>query len=314
MKYPEKLQSVPFDKDESRLFVPIFEGSGEKNNVIGVIRCVQKKKADVNDLNRFRQEDVEILTTIANTISMFCANYKIMKDKDIQKDEFVEAMGHEALIPLTAMKWHVDYLEEYHKRQDSKRIKQKFKDLKDEIEYLRFSLSSMPVLLGSEPYSFKPVKIFSESIFRCKSLTQNFLDDKMIQLEFNEEDIKEIPYLYLDQQKIHCVIYNLIHNAVKYSDKNTTITIKAWKDFDGYYISIENYGLGVRNGEEGKIFMKYGRGSNVVEKGLFGTGLGLCACRKIMECHGGCVTLTRKRNPTIFTIFFPKNLENRGPT
>ena len=106
----------------------------------------------------------------------------------------------------------------------------------------------------------------------------------------------------------------MLMNAVKYADNSTKIDILEGETSSHYTISFQDHGLEIPEGEDEDIFKLYGRGSNAEAKHVTGTGTGLYLCRLIMRKHGGDIRLDRNANPTIFTIYFPKTLEDWRPS
>lgn len=84
---------------------------------------------------------------------------------------------------------------------------------------------------------------------------------------------------------IEQVIVNLIDNAIKYSPKQSTITVRAEQAGDEVKITVLDQGKGIPEGEIEKIFHKFYRVKQP-EK-ISGTGLGLSICKGIIEAHGG---------------------------
>lgn len=100
-------------------------------------------------------------------------------------------------------------------------------------------------------------------------------------------------------------LFNIIDNAVKYTNENGTITISV-KSYELFAcISIQDNGIGIAEEEQEKIFGRFNRGSNVSE--TEGTGIGLYLSREIIEKQGGYIHLQSKLGEgSIFEIYLPK--------
>jgi signal transduction histidine kinase/putative methionine-R-sulfoxide reductase with GAF domain len=311
-------------QSKSLLFVPIFRpGASEptkcesasaegESDVIGVIRCLNKKSVSGKDFPRFRQEDLETLGSIAHTFALFWTNYQEMVRREQKREDFLSLAGHELSLPIVASQSHLDMVKQLLPL-PHRVLSQKLKDLDDELKHASFIVSSIPLMLEMAPYRFERQRVFGDIIFQCLSITETECRARRIMVELSEQDVHRIPLLHLDRHKIQQVIYNLLSNAIKYSHDKTTVTIRVKDAADGYYLSFENYGLGVPEGEEEKIFERYERGSNVKALGYVGSGWGLFLSRGIMRKHGGDLVLTRNSDPTILTLFFPKWLSNTPP-
>lgn len=103
---------------------------------------------------------------------------------------------------------------------------------------------------------------------------------------FAVEIIDEPIVCRCDGRRIGQVINNLVSNAVKYSPNGGMIRIKAWKEDDRFFISVEDQGMGIAPQDLGNIFTPFYR-TNATKGTIPGIGLGLAASRRIVEAHGG---------------------------
>ncbi len=98
-----------------------------------------------------------------------------------------------------------------------------------------------------------------------------------------------LPPLYADQDKIHQVLTNLLHNAIKFSPTGGTIHLTVDCPPDGdLQIAIQDQGCGISQEEQGKIFRPFFRGK-ADQVGRPGAGLGLWVTKQLVELHGGQV-------------------------
>ena len=123
-------------------------------------------------------------------------------------------------------------------------------------------------------------------------------------------DVKHIP-VWFDVAKMNRIFYNLISNAIKYSNEGGEIKIKAYLGDDNLFIDFIDNGIGVPYEQQELIFKRFTRGTNVTNKGIPGTGLGLMLSKKIIELHGGKILLESKENiGSKFTIVLPIGTEH----
>lgn len=88
--------------------------------------------------------------------------------------------------------------------------------------------------------------------------------------------------IYIDETKIIRVWNNLISNAVKYSQRGSTITVKILSENNMVRFEVEDEGMGIDEKEMDKIFNMFFRGENAGQKGY---GLGLFICKSILDLH-----------------------------
>ena len=99
---------------------------------------------------------------------------------------------------------------------------------------------------------------------------------------------------------------NIIDNAIKYSDSDTTIRIRTEQLPSNLLIEVEDEGMGIPEEEIHKIFKRFYRGERARENVEEGAGVGLYLARSIIEQQGGTIVAKRKnKNGTIFKIILP---------
>jgi PAS domain S-box-containing protein len=97
----------------------------------------------------------------------------------------------------------------------------------------------------------------------------------------------DFPILNVDIMRISQVITNLVANAVKYSPKNTTITIATEKLSDKFIkVRVVDEGMGIPTEARNQIFEAFHQ-LDREKGGTQGAGLGLSICHGLIEAHGG---------------------------
>lgn len=92
-------------------------------------------------------------------------------------------------------------------------------------------------------------------------------------------------YVYADLSKIQQVLYNLIDNAIKFSNNNSVITIQTFEKYDKAFISVKDQGIGIPKESQSKIFNRFYKGDSSRGKDKKGTGLGLAIVKDIITAH-----------------------------
>ncbi|GAA4282205.1 response regulator [Gaetbulibacter aestuarii] len=149
---------------------------------------------------------------------------------------------------------------------------------------------------------------------QIKECLENIIDDFTPILQEKSIDVilevKPI-YVWFDKAKMNRIFYNLISNAIKYSNEGGEIIIRAKRENDLLKIDFEDNGIGIPEKQQDLIFKRFTRGTNVSNKGIPGTGLGLMLSKKIIELHGGKILLESKENVgSKFTIELPYGIEH----
>lgn len=123
-------------------------------------------------------------------------------------------------------------------------------------------------------------------------------------VEFKPQD-KEIQ-TDIDVGAIRMVIENIIDNASKYTAEDKRIKVLVVRRDDKVEISVQDEGVGIANENLGKLFQKFSRIDNSKSLVVGGTGIGLYWAKRIVELHGGTITVTSKPDRgSTFTITIP---------
>jgi signal transduction histidine kinase len=111
----------------------------------------------------------------------------------------------------------------------------------------------------------------------------------------------------IDPGKFRMVLENLTNNACKYSHPGSKIEIRLEQDATHHYIHVYDEGVGIAKQDIRKLFKKFSRIDNPLAVEAAGTGLGLYWAKKIMQLHGGTITVESiPDQTTTFTISLPK--------
>lgn len=84
-------------------------------------------------------------------------------------------------------------------------------------------------------------------------------------------------------------LVNLIDNAVKYSDENSSVFILAFAEKQTIRIEVQDQGCGIAKEHLPRLFERFYRADKARSRSLGGTGLGLAIVKHIVQAHGGSV-------------------------
>ncbi|MCM8536032.1 MAG: ATP-binding protein [Lentisphaeraceae bacterium] len=148
--------------------------------------------------------------------------------------------------------------------------------------------------------------------FNVRMFVNDFADifkQKLQQKEihFSTEVAEEVPeFISLDETRLRQILFNLIGNAVKFTDKGfikLKLAAEVEKDKCSLSLSVEDSGIGIEEEHLEKIFGSFEQASVQTSVKYGGTGLGLAICKKLMELLGGEISVKSEINKgTIFTI------------
>jgi signal transduction histidine kinase len=114
-----------------------------------------------------------------------------------------------------------------------------------------------------------------------------------------KKDIK----VFGDEMAFTSIITNLLDNASKYSNQQSTIELILYKNNDIVTLSVKDEGIGITPADEAIVFNKFYRAGNEETRNTKGTGLGLYIVKNLVKMHQGTIKITsNKPKGTIFTM------------
>ena len=228
-----------------------------------------------------------------------------LQSENNRKDEFLINTSHELRNPLHGMMNIIQMLIENktspgRNQQDqlslllnvSKRMSLMLDDLLDSTR-----LKEKTIQLHLERVHLKAV------IRGVLDLAKALTDGKPIQIK--EEIPDSFPPVMADETRLVQILFNLIHNAVKFTDEGV-ITIRATVENDMAQVYIEDTGIGINHDIIQKIFEPYEQALVNVERAAGGFGLGLSICKMLVELHGGTICVQSSPGKgSIFSFTLP---------
>jgi signal transduction histidine kinase len=108
-----------------------------------------------------------------------------------------------------------------------------------------------------------------------------------------------------DERRITQVLLNLVGNAIKFTDKGE-VAIAASAMNGSFNIAVRDTGPGISPADQVKIFEEFQQADNSTTKSKGGTGLGLAIAKRIIEMHGGHISVESKLGAgSTFTVCLP---------
>ncbi|MCA9949063.1 MAG: GAF domain-containing protein [Anaerolineales bacterium] len=114
-----------------------------------------------------------------------------------------------------------------------------------------------------------------------------------------------LPPVWMDVPRIGTVMRNLVENAVKYSPETTPIDLITSQDNGSVRFSVRDYGPGIPQDYQDKIFDRFFRVDNRLTRRMGGVGLGLAICKGFVEAHHGDIWVETAAPGAIFNFALP---------
>lgn len=120
--------------------------------------------------------------------------------------------------------------------------------------------------------------------------------------------------VYADRIRFKQILYNLISNAVKFTPEGGRVWIDASNEPDRVCIAVGDTGIGIPIEEQAAIFEEFHQVSPSPREPGAGSGLGLNITRRLVELHGGKITVeSEPQQGSLFTFYLPHNKAPRFP-
>jgi signal transduction histidine kinase len=117
---------------------------------------------------------------------------------------------------------------------------------------------------------------------------------------------EHLPAVAGDEAALRRVFQNLAGNAVKYGADAGWIGITAVRGASTIDVSVSDRGIGIAAADQSRIFDPFYRAPDVVAAQIQGAGLGLSLVKRIVEAHGGRITLqSAPGQGSTFTVSLP---------
>lgn len=225
------------------------------------------------------------------------------------KDEFIANMSHELRTPLNVILGMSEGLleEAYGSLTDLQKkfifkIEKSGKHLLDLIEDI-LDIAKIESGKLELQVSRVPIKILCESSLVFVQELANKKDIKLntiVDGDFNE--------MTLDVRRIRQVLINLLNNAVKFTPNNGQVTLEVHSSQTDRTVSfqVKDTGIGIAKENIGNLFQPFVQIDSSLNRQYSGTGLGLALVRRIVEMHGGTVSVKSELGKgSEFTVLLP---------
>ncbi|MEB3287029.1 MAG: ATP-binding protein [Vampirovibrionales bacterium] len=206
--------------------------------------------------------------------------------------DFISTVSHEFRTPLTSIKGFADTLLKYGTQLESDKQQRFINIIRDQADRLiRLVEALLEVSKNGSArldVAFRPVPL--------KPLLERVTQSIAIKSPSPHPVIIDVPEqlapIWADADKLEQVLTNLVENAFKYSDANTTVTLRAFETpasikEDSITIEIEDEGMGIPQTHLEKLFTQFYRIEGPLTQKVEGTGLGLYIVKSLLSAMGG---------------------------
>lgn len=227
------------------------------------------------------------------------------RELDTLKSDFVSTVSHDLRSPLTLIRGYSTMLQMVGELNDQQRgYLNKIMIGVDNMSRLVNNLLDLGRIEAGVGLQLekKPV---DEIVKNVISLLQLQANQKQIQLSIEIPD-QDLPLIEADQALLQQALFNLVDNAIKYTDAGGKVVISVNMSQTHVEYAVRDNGIGIAPADQQRLFEKFYRGSRKGLKPERGSGLGLVIVKSIVERHGGVISVNSQlgRGST-FTFVVP---------
>ena len=278
----------------------------------------QLEKALLNIQNKKSLVGILLLSTIFCTILLMLYSFfayifekelakaKIAAENNVEfKNRLIGMLSHEMRAPLNIISNLSNKL----------KVSNTDKGLSHGINLMHFTSNSLQITVNQILDFFKnenTTLVLYNSKINLKKEVTNILESlkslaevkKIDLISHIDPDMKND--VLADNGKIHQLFYNLIGNAIKFTNQGNIVVDCKLTEADGKYrfdVKVKDSGVGIPKEDLDKIFDKYYQSKHYKDQISFGAGLGLSLCKEIIELYNGAITVESEVNEGT-TIYF----------
>ena len=222
------------------------------------------------------------------------------------KTDFVSLVSHELRTPLTSIRMFIDTLALGRVR-DEKEVREILGMLSRETERLSAMIDRVldwsRIESGRKEYHREAWDVREVVDASMEALrAQNFNQPSRVEVQVEDN----LPRVDVDRDALAGALLNLLQNAYKYSGEDQRIELRAVREQQGVAIEVEDHGVGIAPRDRKRIFERFYRVDNLLTRKTSGSGLGLAIARRIVEAHGGSISLRSEPGKgSTFVIHLP---------
>jgi signal transduction histidine kinase len=318
---------------ESWLGVPMVA----RDRVVGVISIQSYLK------NVFTEEDELLLTAIATQAAVALENANLYRDlegltyalehrvqertgelretnlrllaADRSKNQFLANMSHELRTPLNSIVGFADVLLEKTEGLLPEKRHGFMRNIRTAGKHLLTLINDILDLSKIEAGKMElHIEEFDvrNALGALERIMHSYAEQQGVRLEIDVEP--GVPPVRLDEARLRQILFNLVSNAVKFSHRGGTVTIRVGRRgpaesrlrCDSLRIDVIDHGIGMEEAELRKIFEEFYQTDDGRRSQRGGTGLGLSLTRNFVELHHGAIDVhSRPGEGSTFTVHLP---------
>ena len=224
---------------------------------------------------------------------------------DTSRNQFVSNASHELKTPLATMKILLENII-YQPEMDAEMRTEFLTDINKEIDRLNSIISDLLTLVSMDSKAmrlnrttFSLAQVITDTAHRLQPVAESHHQELKLALNDRCE-------MYADCAKLTQVVYNLMENAIKYTQEGGAIKVRLIRSGRDAVMTVTDNGPGIPREDQAHIFDRFYRVDKARSRETGGTGLGLSIVHQMVLMHGGSVSVeSEEGRGSTFTVELP---------
>lgn len=213
-----------------------------------------------------------------------------LKNVEKLRDDFVSNASHELKTPLTSI---VGYMGALEKSIADKNVEQS----KELLTVVQRNVSRLDKLIKDllDLSKVESSVIEEKESIDLQAMTEGILHEleDLVQSKQQKVDIKiETPLFHGNKLMLEQILFNLVHNAIKYCPPGAAIKIRWFLELKEIVLQVIDNGPGISKDHLGRLFERFYRVDKARTSEVTGTGLGLSIVKNAVQKHSGHVSVS----------------------
>lgn len=276
----------------------VFEDDRNKRRLISILRDITEKlkvRKELEELNKNLEEKIKERT-------------QELEEANRAKSIFLANVSHELRTPLNSIIGFSEAILEGFVGELTPEQKKYVQDILESGEHLLALINDILDLSKVEAgkMELKPSIFSAEKLVqRCFNMFKDRIESQ--KFEFHSDIENGLINIIADEQKITQILFNLVANAIKFTEDGGDIGIDVKSDEKHIIFSVWDTGIGIAEEDIPKLFKPFEQIETSLERKADGTGLGLNFSKKMVKLHGGDIWVdTKVGQGSRFTFTIPK--------
>jgi signal transduction histidine kinase len=223
------------------------------------------------------------------------------------KNAFISNITHELKTPISTVNVALEALQRFNVLADTQKTREYLEISRSELDRLQMLVDNVlkQSMLEHHVIELELIRL------DLRSLVEAVMQDMRLQFDKTSAEVQlkidgDSFFIQSDRLHMSSVIFNLLDNALKYSQGNPHVEIELKRGEDYIYLHVSDHGIGIPAAFHGKIFRHFFRVPTEDHHNVKGHGLGLSYVAHIIKMHNGQIrVINNLYGGTLFTIQLP---------